>query len=64
MRFLHSNTIGQLTVQEHGGVSEKKELPICAGIRDELFLEGLVGSLMSGYGGMSVPGGTKYMIKL
>lgn len=52
--YSQNDTTDQLIMYEHYRVSEEKELPIHGGIREhELALEGLVGFVIHGYGGMN-----------
>lgn len=63
--YSQSDTTGQLIIYGHYRVSEEKQLPICGGIREhELALEGLVGFVINGYGGMNTPDGRNHLDKI
>lgn len=63
--YSQGDTTGQLIIYEHYKVSGEKEMPNCAGIREhELALEGLVGFVINGQGGMSTSVGRNHLNKI
>lgn len=63
--YSQTDTTRQLIIYEYYRVSKEKELPICGGINEhELALDRVVGLLINGYGGMSIPGGRNHSDKI
>lgn len=63
--YSQSDTTGHLIIYEHFRVSEEKDVLICGGAKEhELALDGLVGLLITGYGGMSILDGRNHLDKI